>query len=59
MINPFSNIKKDIKKVSYLNFLSELTSGVIKQNDDERIYDIYLSAILKIEEGFDPSVITY
>lgn len=58
VINPFSNIKKDIKKVSYLNFLSELTSGVIKQNDDEMIYDIYLSAILKIEEGFDPSVIT-
>lgn len=58
VINPFRNIKKDIIKVSYLNFLSELTNGVIKQNDDKRIYDIYLSAILKIEEGFDPMVIT-
>lgn len=58
VINPFRNIKKDIKKVSYLNFLSELTSGVIKQNNDKRIYDIYLSAILKIEEGYDPMVIT-
>ena len=58
VINPFRNIKKDIIKVSYLNFLSELTNGVIKQNEDKRIYDIYLSAILKIEEGFDPMVIT-
>lgn len=58
VINPFRNIKKDIKKLSYLNFLSELTSGVIKQNNDKRIYDIYLSSILKIEEGFDPVVIT-
>lgn len=58
VINPLRNIKKDIKKVSYLNFLSELTSGIIKQSDDSRIYEIYLSAILKIEEGFDPMVIT-
>lgn len=58
VINPLRNIKKDIKKVSYLNFLSELTSGIIKQSDDSRIYQMYLSAILKIEEGFDPMVIT-
>ena len=57
VINPLINIKKDITKVSYLNFLSELTMGVLKHTDDERIYDIYLSGILKIEEGFDPSVI--
>lgn len=58
VINNFKNIKNDIKKLSYLNFISELTSGVIKQNTDKRIYDIYLSAILKIEEGFDPVIIT-
>lgn len=58
VINPLRNIKKDIKKVSYLNFLSELTSGIIKQSDDSRIYQMYLSAILKVEEGFDPMVIT-
>lgn len=58
IINPFRNIKKDIKKVSYLNFLSELTNGVLKENNDDRIYNIYLSAVLKIEEGFDPSVLT-
>ena len=58
IINPLKNIKKDIKKVSYLNFLSELTEGVIKQNNDKKIYDLYLSAVLKIEEGFDEVVIS-
>ena len=58
IINPLKNIKKDIKKVSYLNFISELTEGVIKHTNDNKIYDIYLSAILKIEEEFDPLVIT-
>lgn len=58
VINPFRNIKKDIKKVSYLNFLSELTSGVIKHSNNKKIYDIYLSAILKIEEGYDPLAIS-
>lgn len=58
VINPLRNIKTDIKKVSYLNFLSELTRGVLKESNDDRIYNIYLSAILKMEEGFDPSIIT-
>lgn len=58
IINPFSNIKKDIVKVSYLNFISELTNGVVKQSSNDKIYDIFLSAILKIEDGFDPGVIT-
>ena len=58
VINSFNNIKKDIKKLSYLNFLSELTTGVINQNDDKKIYNLYLSAIFKIEDGFDPMVIT-
>lgn len=58
VINTLRNIKTDIKKVSYLNFLSELTRGVLKESNDDRIYNIYLSAILKMEEGFDPSIIT-
>lgn len=58
IINPLFNIKKDIKKISYINYISELTFLVLKQNSDKRIYDILISAILKIEEGFDPSLIT-
>ncbi len=58
IVNPLFNIKKDIKKISYLNFLSELTQLVIKQSYDKRIYDIFIDAILKIDAGFDSSLIT-
>lgn len=58
IINPFKNIKKDIEKISYVNFISDLTNQVLKNNYSDDIYDIYISSILKIEEGFSPSVIT-
>ncbi len=58
VINPLKNIKSDIEKVSYLNFISELTSQVMKQSNNNKIYDIYISSILKIENDFDPMVIT-
>lgn len=58
IINPLSNIKKDIEKISYLNFLSELTTQVLKQSSNKNIYDIFISSTLKINEGYDPMVIT-
>lgn len=58
VLNPLSNIQKDIIKISYLNFLSDLTSQVIKQSDDINIYNDYINALLKIEDGFDPMIIT-
>ena len=57
-INQFKNIKKDITKLSYLNYITELTYGVIKQSNNKNIYDLYLSTILKIDEGFDPMIIS-
>lgn len=57
IINPFKNIKKDINKISYATYLLELAEGVIKQNNDKNIYDLLISALLKIEEGFDPLVL--
>lgn len=58
VIDNLRNIKKDIDKISYVSFLLELTEQVIKQNLDEDIYDILINGILKINEGFDPLVIT-
>ena len=58
VINPFSNIKKSIDKISYLNYISELTKQVLKESRISNIYDIYINAILKIEDEFDPMVIT-
>lgn len=58
IINPLTNIKKDIEKLSYINFISELTNQVLKQSENKLIYDSYIACILKIEEGYDPMVIT-
>lgn len=58
IINPLGNIKKDIEKLSYINFISELTNQVLKQSENNHIYDYYVASILKIEEGYDPMVIT-
>ena len=59
VINQFKNIKKDLLLLSYLNYILELTSQVVKQSSYiDKIYDICISSIIKIEEGFDPKTIT-
>ena len=54
----FSKIKTDIYKISYASFLLELTEQVYKQNNNSEIYDLFIHALEKINEGFDPAVIT-
>lgn len=58
IINPLKKIKEDIILISYLSYLTELTSQVIKQGNGVHIYDDFITSVLKIEEGLDPLVIT-
>jgi len=59
VINPFKLVKSDILLVSFLAYLTELTSQVVKQsNDMENIYDDFIKIILKLEDGLDPIVLT-
>ena len=58
VINPFNEIKKDLLKISYASFLLELTSQVTKQTNEKEIFDILEASLLKIEEGYDPMIIT-
>lgn len=58
IIDDFRNIKKDITKISYATFLIELATQVMKHNKNKDIYIILLSALKKINEGFDALVIT-
>ncbi len=58
VINPFNEIKKDLLKISYASFLLELTSQVMKQTNSKDIFSLLESTLLKIEEGFDPVIIT-
>lgn len=58
VINNFNNIKKDIEKISYASYILDLTNQVYKQNDSQDLYDYLISALNKINEGFNPLVIT-
>lgn len=58
IINDLKNIKRDIELISYMSFLCELTSQVIKQNQDEEIYYLLIKTLEKIENGLNPMVMT-
>lgn len=58
IINHFKNIRQDITKISYASFLLELAEQVIKQHNHEDVYNLLKEGLLKIEEGYDPIVIT-
>lgn len=59
VINPLKNIKKDLLLLSYINYILELTSQVAKQSIYiSSIYNMCISSILKIEDAFDPKIIT-
>lgn len=58
IINPLVNIKTDIIKIGYLTYITELAYQTAKQNNDNDIYNILKQAILKIEDGLNPIVIT-
>ena len=54
----FMNIKSDIVKISYLTYICELSTNVYKESLDDEVYKLMETAILKIEEGFNPKIIT-
>lgn len=57
IINSFDNIKNDLIKISYATYISDLVNQVIKQNNNAEVFDLYLSALKKIDEGMNPTVI--
>lgn len=58
VINNFKNIKKDIEKISYATYIIELATQVMKHNTNEDIYNLLIAALIKIDEGYDNTVIT-
>jgi len=59
VINPFINIKNNIINISYATYLSELTYQVSKQtNKVDEVFDLFINGLIKINELFDPLVIT-
>lgn len=54
----FKNIMTDIIKISYATYLIELTNQTYKQNPTVDIYNLLIDGLNKIEDGFDPLIIT-
>ena len=58
IIYEFKNIKKEIILISYMSFLIDLATQVMKQNNDEEIYNLLITTLYKIDEGLNPMVMT-
>lgn len=58
IINEFVNIKTDLKKIGYATYLLDLTNQVLKEFACDSIFDMLEQSLLKIENGFDPMIIT-
>lgn len=58
IIDSFVKIRSDIELISYATYLNELTLQVLKQNDSEEIYNLYINALIKLNTGHSPLIIT-
>lgn len=58
IIDSFKNIRKDIEKISYASFVTELVVQVFKHESNSSIYDLYIASLKKIDQGIDSLVIT-
>ena len=58
ILDNFKHIKIDIEKISYVSYLLELATQVIKHTESSEVYNLLISSIKKINEGYDPLVIT-
>lgn len=58
ILNDYRNIKKDITRVSYATYITELVTKVYKHDSNSNIFDLYIQSLDKITEGYDSLVIT-
>ena len=56
--NNLKNIKRDLTKISYATFITDLVEQVYKHENNEFIYTLYKQSLLKINEGYDCGIIT-
>ena len=58
IINPFIHILNDIEKISYVSYLLDLTSQLLKDTSSTEIFDLLRVALLKIEAGLPANITT-
>ena len=58
IINEFISIKKDLIKIGCATYLIDLTNQVLKESDTKDLFHMLIGGLSKINEGYDPIVIT-
>jgi DNA repair protein RecO (recombination protein O) len=58
VIDCFKNILTDITRIGYVSYITELVEQVVKQVNDNNIFELYINTLLKINEKYDPSILT-
>ena len=58
LLNNYSKIKKDINLISYTTYIIELSTRVFKHEQNKNIFELCISCLNKINEGYNPLVIT-
>lgn len=57
ILDNFNNIKNDLNKISHATYITDLVNQVMKQNADHTVFSLYLSALKKIDEGINETVV--
>ncbi len=58
IIDELKNIKTDLVRIGYSSYLIDLAKQVVNQNQNEEIFNILEASLLKINNDFDPGLIT-
>lgn len=58
VINEFKNIKTNLTKIGFSSYLIDFAKQVYLEDGNEKIFDILEAALIKIDEGFEPGIIT-
>lgn len=58
IVDSLKIIKKDLFKISYASFITDLVGQVYKHEENNNIYKLYIESLKKINEGYDPQIIT-
>lgn len=57
VIDNFNNIKNNLNKISHATYITDLVNQVMQQNADPTVFSLYISALKKIDEGINETVV--
>ena len=57
-LSSFKNIYIDMKKAMYAFYLIDLVSQVLKENNNKEIFNLLVPALIKINDGLSPELIS-